>query len=159
MSMQEKRESTVLNKWHLTNHVAFLVVICLVPSIAVADTCDVPASYPTIQAAVDDFTCTEIFVAAGRFYGDLTIGRTLMIQGVSSTSTTVLGKVMVEGLGTSATLNGLRIEVSPEGLPHYGLVIDGFAESLPDDLVIGSSMFFSDGFNQGNTAAWAATVP
>ena len=82
-----------------------------------------------------------------------------MIQGFSSTSTTVLGKVMVEGVGTSATLNGLRIEVSPEGLPHNGLVVDGLAETLPDDVVVGSSMLFSDGFNQGNTAAWAATVP
>ncbi len=149
----------MLNNWHLFYWIVFLVVICLVPSMAVADTCDVPASYPTIQAAVDDFTCTEIFVASGRFYGDLTIPRTLTIQGVSSTSTTVLGKVMVEGVGTSATLTGLRIEVSPEGLPHNGLVVDGFAETLPDDLVIGSSMLFSDGFNQGNTAAWTATVP
>ncbi len=137
----------------------FLVAVVLAPSAVLADTCDVPASYPTIQAAVDDFTCTEIFVASGLFYGDVTIPRTLMIQGVSSTSTTVLGKVMVEGSGTSATLNGIRIEVSPEGLPHNGLVVDGFAETLPDDLVVGSSMLFLDGFNQGNAAAWAATVP
>ena len=82
-----------------------------------------------------------------------------MIQGVSSTSTTVLGKVMVEGSGTSATLNGLRIEVSPEGLPHNGLVVDGFAETLPDDLVVGSSMLFSNGFESGDTTAWAAVVP
>ncbi len=137
----------------------FLVAVVLAPSAVLADTCDVPASYPTIQAAVDDFTCTEIFVASGLFYGDVTIPRTLMIQGVSSTSTTVFGKVMVEGSGTSATLNGIRIEVSPEGLPHNGLVVDGFAETLPDDLVVGSSMLFLDGFNQGNAAAWAATVP
>ena len=143
----------------LTCCIAFLVVICLVPSMAVADTCDVPSGYPTIQAAVDDFTCTEIFITAGRFYGDVTIGRTLAITGTGSQSTTVLGKVMVEGLGTSATLNGLRIEVSPEGLPHNGLVVDGFAETLPDDLVVGSSMLFSNGFESGTTAAWASTAP
>jgi len=125
----------------------------------VADTCDVPSSYTSIQAAVDDFTCTEIFVASGRFYGDLTIDRALMIQGVSSTSTTVLGKVMVEGSGTSATLNGLRIEVSPEGLPHNGLVVDGLAETLPNDLVIASSMLFSDGFESGDTTAWSSANP
>lgn len=135
------------------------MTVALTPSSGVADTCDVSGSYNTIQAAVDDFNCTEIFVESGRFYGDLTIYRTLMIQGVSSTSTTVLGKVMVQGVGTTATLKGLRIEVSPEGLPHNGLVVDGFAETLPDDVVIGSSMLFADGFNQGNTAAWAATVP
>ena len=147
------------NMKHLGFWVLFFVALALTPLSVVADTCDVPASYPTIQAAVDDFNCTEIFVAAGRFYGDLTVGRTLTIQGVSSTSTTVQGKVMVEGSGTSATLKGLRIEVSPEGLPDDGLATDGFAETLPDDLVVGSSLLFQDGFESGNTLAWLFTVP
>ena len=132
----------------------FLVVIAITAPSVGADTCGVPASYSTIQAAVNDYNCTGIFVAAGRYYGDLIIDRTLMIQGVSSTSTTVLGKVMIDGVGTSATLNGLRIEVCPEGLPHNGLVVDGFVETLPDDLVVGSSMLFSDGFESGGTTAW-----
>ena len=149
----------MLRNRHHAYWVMFLVVLVLAPSVVVADTCDVPASYPTIQAAVDDFTCTEIFVSPGRFYGDLTIDRTLMIQGVSSTSTTVLGKVMVEGSGTSATLKGLRIEVSPEGLTHNGLVVDGLAETLPDDLVVGSSLLFADGFESSDTSAWSVTAP
>ncbi len=153
------KEKAMQNMTHLGFWVLFIVAVAVTPPTVVADTCDVPASYPTIQAAVDEFTCTEIFVASGRFYGDLTIPRTLTIQGVSSTSTTVLGKVLVEGVGTSATLNGLRIEVSPEGLPHNGLVVDGFAETLPDDLVIGSSMLFSSGFERGDTTAWSVTVP
>jgi len=149
----------MLNNWHLSYWIVFLVVICLVAAMAVADTCDVPSGYPTIQTAVDDFNCTEIFVAAGRFYGDVTIDRTLEITGAGSESTAVLGKVTVEGSGTSATLNGLKVEVSPEGLPHNGLVSDGFAETLPDDLVIGSSILFSDGFETGSTSAWSGTVP
>ena len=93
----------MLKHRRLTCLVIFLVV--LVPSSVVGDTCDVPASYPTIQAAVDDFTCTEIYVGAGLFYGDVTIPRTLLIEGLGCTSTIVLGKVMVEGSGTTATLN------------------------------------------------------
>lgn len=150
-------ENTVLKHRHLACLVTFLVA--LVPSSVVADTCDVPASFPSIQSAVDVFTCTEIFVAVGRFYGDVTIDRTLEIAGAGSGSTTLLGKVMVEGSDTSVTLNGLRIEVSPEGLPHNGLVSDGYAETLPDDVVIGSSMLFSDGFESGDTTAWTAVAP
>lgn len=138
--------------------VVFLVLVALAPSVVVADTCDVPSIYPTIQAAVDNFPCTEIFVAAGRFYGDLTIPRSLLIEGVSSTATTVLGKVLVAGADTTVTLKGVKIEVSPEGLPHNGLVSDGFAETLPDDLVVGSSLLFADGFTSGETSAWDSTV-
>lgn len=150
----------MLKKRHLAYWVLFLVIVTLAPQTALADTCDVPVGYPTIQAAVDVFTCTKIFVSAGRFYGDVTIDRTLEITGTGSGSTTLLGKVAVEGSGTSVVLKGLKIEVSLEGLPHNGLVSDGFAETLPDDLVIGwSSALFSDGFESGDLSAWTTTVP
>jgi len=143
------------NMRHLVFGVLFVVAVALTPSAVFADACDVPSGYPTIQAAVDEFTCTEIFIAAGRFHGDVSIDRTVEITGAGSGSTTVLGKVTVEGLGTSAALTGLKIEVSPEGLPNHGLVVVGLAETLPDDLVIGSSMLFSDGFEGGDTTRWS----
>ena len=105
MSTQGTRENAMLKNRHPAYWIVFLVVIGLTPLAVFADTCDVPSGYPTIQAAVDDFNCTEIFVAAGRFYGDVTIPRTLLIEGLGCTSTIVLGKVMVEGSGTTATLN------------------------------------------------------
>ena len=150
----------MLKNRYLAYWIVFLAVVVLVPSVVLADTCDVPASYANIQLAVDVFNCTEIYVSAGRFFGDVTIARTLLIQGVSSSATTLHGKVTVEGSGTQVTLKGLTIAVDPEGLPHNGLVTDGFAETLPDDLLIGSStLLFSDNLERGNTSAWTATVP
>ena len=129
-------------------------------------TCNVPsASYPSIQSAVDVINCTEIVVASGSFYENVTIGRTIEIRGVSSDTTTVVGKVTVEGSGTKATLKSMTIAVEPEDLPYEGLVVVGDAEVLPDDLVIGTTdlnaadHIFSDGFESGDTTLWSNTIP
>ena len=129
-------------------------------------TCNVPsASYPSIQSAVDVINCTEIVVASGSFFENVAIGRTLEIRGVSSTTTTIVGKVTVGGSGTKATLKGLTIAVLPEDIPHDGLVVVGDAEVIPDDLVIGTTdldpadHIFSDGFESGDTTMWSNTVP
>ena len=124
-------------------------------------TCNVPSgSYPSIQSAVNVINCTEIILTSGSFFGGVTIGRTLEIQGVSSGSTTVVGKVTAEGSGTKATIKGLKIAVGPADLPHDGLVIVGGAEVIPDDLVITSTdLIFADGFERGDTSAWSTTVP
>jgi hypothetical protein len=47
-----------------------------------AATCFVPTvSYPTIQSAVDDLTCTTIEVAAGFYMEDVVIARPLTLNG------------------------------------------------------------------------------
>lgn len=123
-------------------------------------TCNVPsASYPSIQSAVDVVNCTEILLASGSFFGDVTIGRTLELHGVSSDSTTVVGKVTVEGSGTKAALKGLKIGVAPGDPPPDGLLVVGNAEVIPEDLVVGlADLIFSDGFERGDTTAWSSTV-
>ena len=142
--------------------VAVLICAALLswPVLAEGETCNVPsASYPFIQYAVNAVTCTEIILASGSFFGGVTIGRTLELQGVSSDSTTVVGKVTVEGSGTKATLKGLKIAVGPGDPPPDGLVVVGDAEVIPEDLVVGlAELIFSDGFERGDTTAWSSTV-
>ena len=120
-------------------------------------TCNVPsATYPSIQHAVNVVTCTEIILASGSFFGHVTIGRTLELQGVSSNSTTVIGKVTVQGSGTIATLKGLKIAVGPQSLPYGGLVVVGNAEVISDDLLIGTTdQIFADGFESGDASVWS----
>ncbi len=144
--------------WKLIPLVGFILIAGVIP--AESETCNVPSSsYPSIQSAVNVINCTEIVLTSGNFFGDVTIGRTLTVQGVSSASTTVFGKVTVSGSDTQATLKGLKIAVGPEDLPHNGLVVVGDAEVIPDDLVIGSTdLIFEDGFERGNTTAWSNTV-
>jgi len=136
-------------------------VIFIETNLTAAETCPVPsASYPSIQSAVDVINCTEIVLTSGNFFGSVTIGRTLTLQGVSSDSTTIFGKVMVSGSETQATLKGLKIAVGPNDFPHGGLVVVGDAEVLPDDLGIGSTdLIFEDGFERGGKTAWSSTVP
>ena len=145
---------------------ALAVMVILITGATTADggTCNVPsASYPSIQSAVNVINCTEIVLTSGNFFGGATIGRTLTVQGVSSDSTTVFGKVTISGSGTRATLKGLKIAVGPDDIPHDGLVVVGDAEVLPDDLVIEPSdaagMIFRDDFERGGTSAWSRTVP
>jgi hypothetical protein len=141
--------------------VTFLVAVLLLGATpGICGTCNVPsASYPSIQSAVDVISCTEIVLTSGDFFGGVTVGRTLEIRGVSSDTTKILGKVSVQGSGTTATLTGLTIAVGSESLPSDGLVVVDDAEVIPDDLVIGTTdHIFFDGFESGNTTAWSATV-
>jgi hypothetical protein len=142
--------------------VTFLVAVLLLGATpGICGTCNVPsASYPSIQSAVDVISCTEIVLTSGDFFGGVTIGRTLEIRGVSSDTTKILGKVSVQGSGTTATLTGLTIAVGSESLPSDGLVVVNDAEVIPDDLVISTTdHIFSDGFESGDTTAWSITKP
>ena len=142
--------------------VTFLGAILLLgASPGLCATCNVPsASYPSIQSAVDVISCTEIVLTSGDFFGGVTIGRTLEIRGASSDTTTIVGKVTVQGSGTKATLTGLTIAVGSDSLPSDGLVVVDDAEVIPDDLVITTTdHIFSDGFESGDTTAWSTTKP
>jgi hypothetical protein len=55
------------------------------PNLAAAATCTVPTlSHPTIQSAVDDVTCSTINVAPGLYNEDVTIPRTLTLNGAQA---------------------------------------------------------------------------
>ncbi len=54
-------------------------------------TCNVPGSYATIQTAVSDLSCDIIDISAGTFAENLTITRSLTLQGASKNSTIIDG--------------------------------------------------------------------
>jgi hypothetical protein len=116
---------------------AVLIILITGATNAYSGTCNVPsASYPSIQSAVDVINCTEIVLASGFFTDDVNIGRTLEIRGTSSATTTVVGKITVEGSDTTASLKGLTISVTHDRFPDDSLVVVGNAKVIPDDVVI-----------------------
>jgi hypothetical protein len=124
---------------------------------AVAATCNVPsAPYPTIQAAIDDIGCDPIVVAAGTYAETLTISRTVAVQGAGSGQSYIQGGADVSA-GT-VSLTGFHLSAPSDALhAHSGAEVSGF------DLVVVNGVFdvpfFADGFEDGTTGAWSATVP
>jgi len=138
------------------------ILVAVVAAVAMAQpaaaaTCNVPSTpHPTIQAAIDDIGCTEIVVAAGTFTEAPVIARTLSVRGAGSGSTFVQGQVEVSA--GVVRLNGLKIAAPSEALwAHSGAEVSGL------DLEVVNGAFepplFADGFENGTTGAWAATVP
>jgi hypothetical protein len=133
-----------------------------------AAVCNVPSgSYPTIQEAVDDLTCTQVVIAAGTFVEAVEVDRTLEITGASSTATVVEGRIAVSGAGVELILGSLKVDASAPsvaGCFPEAVDVSGGTEVTGNDLVAingdGSAcLIFGDGFEIGNTGAWATTVP
>src|SRR5687768_10415930 len=75
-------------------------------------TCSVPTgSYPTIQSAVTDPSCTTIDVAAGAYVETVTIGRSITLNGAQD-GNPVAGRVF--GSPAESTLTG-RITIQEIG--------------------------------------------
>ena len=129
-------------------------------------TCQVPAVYPTIAAALADPSCNPIQVAAGTFPGNLAITRDVTVNGAGSASTTIAGWVAVSGAATDAVLNALRVDATAtsSSLCHAaGVDVRGGAQSSGLDLVVvgkptptAGCGFFADGFESGDTARWSS---
>jgi len=122
-----------------------------------AATCSVPsAPHPTIQAAIDDTGCDPIIVAAGTYAEVLTISRSVAVQGAGSGQSFVQGGVDVSAGAVSLT--GLHLLAAGDALhAHSGAEVSGFDLVADDGLV--DVPFFADGFEDGTTGAWSATVP
>ncbi|HSV63940.1 MAG TPA: hypothetical protein VLH83_11405 [Chthoniobacterales bacterium] len=72
-----------IQKWKLALSVAAL--LALNTSLAHAATCSVPSvSYPTIQSAVDDTSCTIVNVAPGIYAENIFIARSLTLNGAQA---------------------------------------------------------------------------
>ena len=142
----------------------FLVLASICASTASAAECPVPTlPYPSIQAAVDDATCTEITLAAQDFAESVAVSRSLVLGGDSSTTTTIVGQVTVTGATTEVTLQDLKVDGG--GCFTAGLDVGGGAQvtSQQDVVVVnaagGQCPIFTDGFELGASVAWSMTVP
>lgn len=83
---------------------------------AFAQSCSVPGTYATIQLAIDagSGVCDTITVSAGTFNENLTIGRSLTLNGAGKTSTIINGGgtdrvVTIDGSGIEVWLNDLTV--------------------------------------------------
>jgi nitrous oxidase accessory protein NosD len=123
---------------------------------AIAAQCPVPSGpYPTIQAAIDTPTCTEILVAAGLYEESPVIDRDLVLTGDSSATTTIGDQLEVDG--AAVALAGLTIS-GGGGSATEALWSHSGAEVTALDVLVtaaGAPAFFADGFESGDTSAWA----
>lgn len=144
------------------------MVLFLVPVTGLAAVCNVPSgSHPTIQAAVDDASCTEVMIAAGSFAESVAIERSLVVLGNSSTTTTIEGRFLVTGSTTEVAISDLRIDTAaPSAAGCFSLALDvsDGAEVTGNNIVVVNAdgdacPLFSDGFESGDTSAWSSTAP
>lgn len=103
-----------------------LLVVLLVTAAAVsarAATCSVPTSgYPTIQAAVDDPTCSTIDVAPGVYAENVSIARSLVLNGAQA------GQA-VSGRTSGGPAESVIVGANPVG-PTAAVAIDAASVTL-----------------------------
>lgn len=147
------------------------ILLCLLASTGsgvAQNECHVPGWYSTVQAAIDDPTCTTIALGEQVYSESVLIHRSVEI-GATSGTTEMAGSIEVIGSATEATLADINIRSGCErgtlsvsaGARIYG---DGNAP-LAVNWVTGApcpsdvTRLFSDNFESGNTFAWSRTVP
>jgi len=125
---------------------------------AQAATCNVPSvSYPDIQTAVDDVSCTPIVVAAGTYLETVVIDRDLTLDGAGSDQTFLLGQI--QATAGVVHLKRLHITAPADALwAHSGGEISGFDLVVVNGAVQLNSIFF-DGFESGDPTEWTAVLP
>jgi hypothetical protein len=124
---------------------------------AQAATCNVPsATYPSIQAAVNDPGCTEVVLAAQAFSEPVAIARDLVVRGAGSGQTFInnqlevsAGVVEVRQLQIAAPTDALRV--------HSGAEVSGLDLKVLNGLV--ETPLFADGFESGTTSSWSSATP
>jgi len=133
-----------------------------------AATCSVPSGgYPTIQAAVDDPVCSQIDLQSQVYQEAVAIERSLALLGVSSSTTIIVGQVLIDGGSSVVTMTDLKVDASDaavSGCFRDAVVARGGARLLGSNLAVVNAsgvacLLFGDGFESGNSAAWSATTP
>ena len=95
---------------------------------AEAATCTVPGTYPTIQMAVNDSSCDPINVAAGAYAENVTISRTLTLNGAQA-GNPVAGRTF--GSPFESTVTGTGTDVPIFKIAATNVTIDGFSVTNP----------------------------
>jgi hypothetical protein len=142
--------------------IAFSLVLLGASAPALAQTCTVPGSHATIQAAVDDPACATINLSAQTFVESIVIRRTLTLSGAAGGNAVVAGLVMAIGSGSEVSLDTLRVE---NGCTPDALRASAGARIVGTDLQVEHSeglgcpqtadTIFADGFESGDTTAWS----
>jgi len=142
---------------------AFFLLVRPVPR-AMAQNCTVPGSHGTIQAAIDAGAgvCNTITIGSGTFNENLTIDRSLTLQGAGKSSTTIDGGgtsrvVTIDGSGITVRISDLRITngdataAATASRNGGGILVTGGAILRGEDLQIDNNLASSavSGFGGG----------
>ena len=158
--------STSKNLVLATALVSVAVVLAGTCPPAFAQTCTVPGTHATIQAAVDDPGCATVALAAQTYGESIVIRRSLTFVGPGSGGAGVQGLVLIAGATTEVALQDLRVEngCRPDALRTSGgaRLIGLNLQVERDDALpcpTTADAIFTDGFETGNTSAWSGTAP
>jgi nitrous oxidase accessory protein NosD len=128
------------------------ILLLFVTGSSQAAICNVPASYTSVQAAVNDNNCSEIQMSPGQYEGSVNISRSLSLSGSGSNRTVIRGVVSVSGNATQVTLTSFRISggclgswlISSGGARVSASVVT--SEYVAPTSCGGGELIFEDGF-------------
>lgn len=92
-------------------------------------TCNVPADYPTIQAAVDVPACTTVKVAAGTYPENVVVNRSVNIKGAKA-GVPVSSRTF--GNASESTVNGTAADTPVFTVNAANVTINGFSVTNPN---------------------------
>ncbi len=130
-----------------------------------SQTCSVPGTHLSIEAAVDDLSCLEIDLEAETYLESVVLERTLTLRGPAGegAQTLIEGTVDVRTEGTVVTLRDLTIQNSctPAAFTvSSGALVDALDVDIVSDETRGCpQLLFADGFETGDTTGWSLTNP
>jgi hypothetical protein len=118
-------EASVSRLIRIVPAATLLISLLTMPNPAAAATCTVPGTHGSIQAAVNDGTCSTINVGPGMFFENVTIGRTLTLNGAQAGNPVVS---RVSGSPTESTINSAAvIGANPTiKIQAANVLVDGF---------------------------------
>jgi hypothetical protein len=89
---------------------SLLFVLALPAEPAAAQVCNVPSERSSIRAAVLDPDCMVVNVAFGSYVESVAVHRGVWINGASTATTLIRGRVLVRGAGTDLQLSNLSVD-------------------------------------------------
>ena len=145
-------------------HAAPIALAALFAAPLPAQTCTVPGTHPSVQAAVDDGACTLVQLAGQTYAESPFVTRTVALEGDPGGGSVVEGALRAAGTGVVLTAGSLAVA---NGCLRGGLTADrgarihgaGVSATVSATLPCPPSPIFSDGFESGDTSAWSVTVP
>ncbi|MCC6455685.1 MAG: PKD domain-containing protein [Caldilineaceae bacterium] len=91
----------------------WVALVPFTPTVRAVD-CAVPGTFATVQAAVNDLTCTTVNIAAGTFTNTVTITRSVTLNGAGQGVTALGGEpdrrvLSISGAGVEVRVNNLSV--------------------------------------------------
>jgi hypothetical protein len=114
-----------LNKSKTMSAVTIAATLLTIVGSALAGPCSVPGGYPTIQSAVNDVTCDPINVAPGTYNENVTILRSVTINGSQAGNNDFLTR-SANPAGESIVNGPLSTGVAVFSISAADVTIDGF---------------------------------